>query len=78
MLDIETSTNGQEQPFNVGDVVFLKVNATQIGIVTGLLIRHNGIQYLVTWAFSHEEQAHYQFELVESQFECVAGQEESE
>ena len=48
--------------FAMGDRVFLKVNPTEAGMVTGILFRPHGMTYWVTWG-NAAETTHYDIEL---------------
>lgn len=50
---------------DIEDLVYLKVDTTARGMVTGIVIRPRGhYVYLVTWA-DHEESVHHEGELTD-------------
>lgn len=53
--------------FHLGDKVWLKIDPECPGLVTGLVTRPGGYQYLVTWADSREEESHYDIELTDEE-----------
>ncbi len=50
--------------WDVGCVVYLKVAPEEGGMVTGYIVRPNGLAYLITWG-DHEEATHWECELTE-------------
>lgn len=50
--------------FSLGQIVYLKIDTEEKGMVTGILFRPGGYSYAVTWASSLEESFHYEMELV--------------
>lgn len=51
--------------FNPEQIVYLKVDPEQCGMVTGILVRPgHSLSYLVTWA-DHEEASHQECELTD-------------
>ena len=54
--------NLQKPKFDIGQKVYLIVDADVVGMVTGIMYRQNNISYIVSWN-DHEETYHYDFEL---------------
>lgn len=50
--------------FAMSQIVYLKIDPEEKGMVTGILFRPGGCSYAVTWASSIEESFHYEMELV--------------
>ena len=48
--------------FAIGDLVFLRVNPSEAGMVTGILFRAHSMTYWITWGSAHET-IHYDIEL---------------
>ena len=48
--------------FNHGDIVYLKVNPDEAGMITGILFRPHSITYFITWGNANET-THYDVEL---------------
>lgn len=48
--------------FALGTRVYLKLNAEDAGIITGIIIRVNGVLYFVSWG-DRSETTHYEMEL---------------
>ena len=49
--------------FSLGQIVYSVINPELTGQVTGILFRHNGISYLVTWSTDLNEKYHHDIEL---------------
>lgn len=49
--------------FNIGDVVFYRMDSEKKGLVTGTVTRPNAILYYVTWGHDMIERGHYAMEL---------------
>ena len=55
--------------FSLRDRVYLRVNAGEVGIVTGILFRESGVLYGVTFG-GGSERWHYGFELTTDKAEA--------
>lgn len=49
--------------FTLGQTIYFKVKPEHVGMVTGILYRHTGVIYLVTWGHDMAERYHYECEL---------------
>lgn len=49
--------------FSLGQVVYLKIDTEEVGMITGILFRPNGASYAVTWASNLTEDFHFDIEL---------------
>ncbi len=49
--------------FSMGQIVYLRIDTEEAGMVTGILFRPTGHTYAVTWASNLEESFHYDIEL---------------
>ena len=48
--------------FHLGETVYLRVNTDQVGMITGIVFRPNGIAYYATFA-DGQERTHFECEL---------------
>lgn len=48
--------------YNIGDIVYLKLNSELAGMITGILFRQGCVQYYVSWGNANETM-HYDVEL---------------
>jgi hypothetical protein len=59
--------------FALGEIVYLRVEPSEAGIVTGIMFRPSGVCYYVSWSKTTEQQ-HYDIELQrEKGFKVVEG-----
>jgi hypothetical protein len=60
--------------FKIGDIVVSAVNHAERGMITGIVTRLRGHQYLVTWS-DHCETFHYEMELIPKSEAVTTGED---
>jgi hypothetical protein len=56
-------SNPDKVEYELGEIVHYKVDDEQVGVITGIIYRPDGVAYMVTWE-DKDERTHFACELI--------------